>query len=52
VVTDSPIMSSGLPNTGHINGVGTSSIRPGLNLRLGMKDRYKVKIGHRMLVER
>jgi hypothetical protein len=40
VVTGSPVMCSGLPNTGNVNGVGTSPLRPRLNLQLGMRDMY------------
>jgi len=45
VVAVSPVMCSGLPNTGNVNGVGTSPLHPKLNLHLGIRDRYKVRIG-------
>jgi hypothetical protein len=41
----SPVMCSGLLNTDNCNGVETSLLRSGLNLRLGMRDKYKVRIG-------
>nr|GFD04844.1 hypothetical protein [Tanacetum cinerariifolium] len=47
VVAVPPVMCAGLPNIGNVNGVGTSPLRSGLNLNLslGRKDRYKVRIG-------
>lgn len=44
VVAVPPVMCLGLPNTGNVNGVGTSSLRPALNPSVDMKDRYKVRI--------
>lgn len=47
VVAVPPVMCSGLLNTGNVNGVGTSSLRPQLwaESECGMKYRYKVRIG-------
>jgi hypothetical protein len=44
VVIVSPVMCSGKPNTSNVNGVGISPLNLGLNLRQGMRDRYKVRI--------
>jgi hypothetical protein len=45
MVAGSPVMYSGLLNKGNVNCEGISPLCPGLNLRLGMRNRYKVKIG-------
>jgi len=45
VVDVLPVMCSGPHNTGNVCGAGTSPLRPGLNLRLGMRGRYKVRKG-------
>lgn len=44
MVSTSIIMHSGLPNTGNVNGVKTSPSQPSFNQRLGVSDRYEVRI--------
>lgn len=45
VVGISLVMYSGLPNKDNINSVGTKPLRSGLNVRIGIRKRYKVRIG-------
>lgn len=40
-----PVMCADLLNTCNVNGVETSPLHSRLNLRLGARDRYKIRIG-------